>query len=94
MNDRVDQLITVLKIEQKSDSEGKKYYDTKNGSIYQRNELRDLIRRTLGIDKKCFQCDQWKFDGELVEVEDTGSFVCEECAKKIISGEVKLREYE
>ncbi len=88
----VDELIDVLKIKKKQhrgDNENK-YWDTTEGKITKRSELRGLIRKTLGIDKQCFQCSNYFFDYELSVVEGTPNLVCQGCAELIIGGKVKL----
>lgn len=100
MNEKIDKLIDCLKIETQT-VDGVQYFlfvpeksETKN-NIYEqktKKELRDEIRKILGLDEQCFQCSEYCFKDDLSIVEGTNNLVCQDCAEKIINGTLKLRE--
>lgn len=88
----LNKLIEVLNVPVEKDEEGREYWNTTEGRIYQRHELRKVIREVLGLDKQCFQCQGYFYEWQLSQVEGTPDLVCQDCAEGIISGAVKLRE--
>lgn len=90
-NTKIDNLLDFLKIKRKKDINGNFFYSTNEGKIYTKHDLIKIIRRILEIDKQCGQCGDWKFDYDLTEIEESGLFVCDKCAEKIISGMQKLK---
>lgn len=95
MNERIDNLIKWLDFPEVGD-EKLLVLATKNGSddsrLFTKEQVRKKIRKILGIDKQCFQCSDYHFDGDLSLVEGTENLVCQNCAEKIINGDIKLRE--
>ncbi len=87
MNEKIDKLIEVLNLKFNKDG-----YCITSWGKKTRAGLRATIREVLGIDKQCFQCLEYFFDGDLSKVEETGQLVCESCAEGIISGSIKIKE--
>lgn len=59
---------------------------------FTRTELVNEIKKILGIDKQCFQCLEYCFEHDLSVVEETGNWVCQDCAEGIIGGDIKVKE--
>lgn len=87
---KIDKLIEVLKIKKRRDVNGNSYYSTTEGKLYQRHDLKQLIREILGIDKQCSQCLDWFFNYDLSVIEGSDQLICQKCAEDIIAGVKKL----
>ena len=95
MNEKIDDLIKWLDFPEVGE-EKFLVLPTKNGKddsrLFTKDQVRKKIRRILGVDKQCFQCLEYHFDGDLSLVEGTEHYICQNCAEKIINGDIKLRE--
>lgn len=87
MNEKIDKLIDYFKPYKVHDG----IYRI-GATAYSRKEIRDKIRKILGIDKQCFQCLEYHFEHDLSVIEETGNLVCQDCAEGIIGGSIKVRE--
>lgn len=47
-------------------------------------EVKKNIRKILGIDKQCFQCLEDRFDYELILMEETKQYICQDCIERLI----------
>lgn len=54
--------------------------------------IREKIRKKLGVDKTCYQCEQFKFIYDLTPIEGQDYKICQDCLEDIVEGRVKLRE--
>ena len=57
-------------------------------------ELQRKVKEILGFDKQCFKCLVFYTDDEVVRVEGTDKFVCDDCAEQILSGQKDVFEHE
>lgn len=89
---QIDVLLTTLKVVQQHDQFGDSFYSTTEGKIYDKSELFALVRKILGIDKQCSQCNDWKFDFDLSKMDGSENYVCQSCAEEIISGNKTVLE--
>lgn len=92
IDSKIDSLIDILKLERKTDKYGDFFYLTTEGKIYQRHELRKLIRETLGIDEQCCVCNQYFFRYEMSDVEKSKKKICQDCLSKVMKGELLINE--
>ncbi len=92
MNEKIDKLIEWINPQTMSD--GKMVLlpiGTEPSRLFTKSEFRNEIRKILGIDKQCFNCLEYYFDGDLSVVEETGNWICQDCAEGIISGSIKIK---
>ena len=93
MNEKIDKLIEWLNPQvTKDDRIVLPPIGVKQSRLLTRTQFRTRVRKILGIDKQCFQCSEYHFDGDLSMVERTGHLVCQNCAEGIINGTIKVRE--
>ena len=93
MNEKIDKLIDFLKLREVN-YENYRINTDSGFDVYSRRELREKIRKILGIDKQCFQCSEYCFEYDLSVVEETGNLVCQDCMEGIIGGNIKLKDYD
>lgn len=87
LNEKINNLIKYLCDEDKKIG---KFKTTKG--LESRTVIKTKIREILGIDEQCSQCLQFKFKYDLSLIEGTKEKICQDCAEKIIKGDLKVRE--
>lgn len=93
---QLDALLEYLKVKKTPErfdvTPTKGYYDTNENKVYLDSELKERMRQILGIDKRCFNCQKWKFKYELTNLEGSALLVCQDCAEEIINGKTVIPE--
>lgn len=92
MNEKINDLIELFNLNRINGQDYEIIGESGEVEIYTKGELKDKIRKTLGIDMQCFQCLEFHFQNDLSRVEETGQLICEKCAEGIIGGSIKVKE--